>query len=272
MPNSLAKTNPMPPTPSFRDLQIYKGYVILNQDQVSIAYNFNISRPRISQIVRKVKKWLAAGGFPTDPAIRDHLAQQNLSHATKRIRLLRVIEQATHAAEVRLPSQVTTRHRYHGTTEVWRDEIRQQSPEVNLPALRLLLRAVKTLDELEAQPSASAAQPPTPAPVSEQQLLHSVFDLLCRWRSRAEAAGHFQRSADIGRLVADVLQSLLGPSLPCPLVKHDDNTLHIESQTRANLFDQVSAIETTAIDPTTDPQCTSDEALTPPAQKTSSKC
>src|SRR6185369_16625358 len=68
MSQVLSKLSPshLPPTPSRRDMQIYKGYVILNQDQTSISYNFNIGRTRISQIVSKVKRWLAAGGSPTD--------------------------------------------------------------------------------------------------------------------------------------------------------------------------------------------------------------
>src|SRR5262245_46378701 len=99
----------LPPAPSARDLEIYKGYVILQHQQVSIAHMYNITRPRIAQIVGKVRRWLAAGGSPADPAIREHLAQQKLSKATKRLRLMRIIEKATYASEVRLPSQKTVK-------------------------------------------------------------------------------------------------------------------------------------------------------------------
>ncbi|HEY2412431.1 MAG TPA: hypothetical protein VGI40_09325, partial [Pirellulaceae bacterium] len=264
--------NELPPTPTPRDLQIYKGHVILHHDQLSIAANFNISRARISQVVNKVKRWLAAGGSPTDPEIRDHLAQERLSKASQRIRLLRIIDKATYAAEVRLPSQKIIRSRYHGDSEVWRDETSILSPEVNLPALRVLLRAVKDLGEFEKHHSDDACPDvrrgsPDPA-ASEDQLLLSVYELLCRWRSRAEAAGHFQPSAHIPELIADTLRSLLGP-LASPLSV--EGTLRMPSPS-ANATPDVSPLEPARIALTTGESTTSTAALTSPHEKTSPKC
>jgi len=241
-------------------MQIYKGYVILNQDQTSISYNFNIGRTRISQIVSKVKRWLAAGGSPTDPQIRDHLAQQRLSKASQRIRLLRIIDKATYAAEAQLPSQKTTRRRFHGSTEVWREEIAVLAPDVNLPALRVLLRAVKELDEFETRHADIVQEQPSP-PLSEDQLLFTVYELLCRWRSHAEAAGHFPNSADIPQLIIDNLHSLLGP-LASPLTTTDTQSAS------ANIGDDVSPLQPALIAPTADQPTTSIDALTSPAQKT----
>lgn len=262
MSQALSKTSPnrLPPTPTRRDIQIYKGYVILNQDQTSISYNFNIGRARISQIVAKVKRWLAAGGSPTDPQIRDHLAQQRLSKASQRIRLLRIIDKATYAAEAQLRSQKTTKTRYHGSTPVWHEETAVLAPEVNLPALRLLLRAVKELDQFETRHTDMAQEKPS-QPLSEEQLLFTVYELLCRWRSRAEAAGYFQSSADIRQLIVDHLHSLLGP-LASPLTTTD------QQSASANIGDDVSATSITALSATTDQPTTSIDALTPPEQKT----
>src|SRR4051794_39782468 len=99
--------------PSPRDLEIYKRSVVFKHDQLAIAAHYDLSQPRISQILNNVRDWLAAGGNPEDPAIRDHFAQQKLTRATQKIRLLRVIDMATYAMENRLPSQVKTTHRYH---------------------------------------------------------------------------------------------------------------------------------------------------------------
>jgi hypothetical protein len=207
----------LPPAPSARDLEIYKGYVILQHHQCAIAQMYQINQSRISQIVGKVRRWLAAGGSPADPAIRDHLAQEQLAKATKRLRLMRIIEKATYASEARLESQVTTKSRYHGLSEVWREETRVKSPEVNLPALKLLLRAVKELDDLESRQEEPSPSPASPQ-LTEEQLLHSVYQLLCRWRSRAEAAGNVTASVDVPAFIADTLTTILGitfnPDLP----------------------------------------------------------
>jgi hypothetical protein len=266
MSTSLSKTNTsrLPATPSRRDLQIYKGYVILQQDQLSIAAHFDIGRTRISQIVAKVKRWLAAGGSPTDPQIRDHLAQQRLSEASQRIRLLRIIDKATYAAEARLPSQKIIKSRYHGTSEVWRDETSILAPEVNLPALRLLLRAVKDFGEFEKTHGHSAQEKPS-QPLSENQLLFTAFELLCRWRAQAEAAGHFPASADIRQLVFENLHALLGP-LASRLTTTDTRL------PSAHIGDEVSAIEHALIAPTTDQPTTSIDDANISQQKNSPQC
>src|SRR5262249_25013567 len=144
------------------------------------------------------------------------------------------------------------------------------APVVNLPALRLLLRAVKALDEFETRhtdPDARRGSPEPAAPLSDDQLLHSVYQLLCRWRSRAEAAGHFPPSAPIRHPIADNLHAPLGP-----LAKIDDGTSAIDSPTRANIPLGVSAASTTPVAAISDQPSTSNDALTSPDKKISSKC
>src|SRR5437868_3768366 len=111
-----------PPAPSRRDLEIYKCVVVLHQDRCHICMSYNLKPPRISQIIAKVRRWLAAGGAPSDPSIRDHFAQQHLSRAAQKMRLQGIIDRATYAMENQLPAQVTTKSRFQGTTEFWREE------------------------------------------------------------------------------------------------------------------------------------------------------
>src|SRR5207253_10998238 len=77
--------------------------------------------------------------------------------------------------------------RYHGSTEFWREETSVLAPEVNLPALRVLLRAVKELDQFETRHTDLVQEKPS-QPLSEDQLrseehtseLQSRGHLVCR--------------------------------------------------------------------------------------------
>src|SRR3954453_10400528 len=99
MPTSITSA---PSAPSLRDLEIYKRSIVFKHDQLAIAAHYDLGQPRISQIINNVRHWLAAGGNPEDPTIRDHFARQKLSSATQKIRLLRIIDMATYAMENRL--------------------------------------------------------------------------------------------------------------------------------------------------------------------------
>jgi hypothetical protein len=196
--------------PSERDLEIYKRRKILGQELWEIASDFQIHYSRASQIVSKVYRWLAAGGAPSDPLLRDHVARQRLSYATLKLRLQRAVELATCAMEARPSPHNTTRRRLQGPTEVWREETTRDGQPVNLPAVRLVLRTIEALRKLEEQePFADE-----PQPTSQQELLTTVFDFLCGWRARAEAGGRIGPSPDVRVLVARALNELLGTSLP----------------------------------------------------------
>jgi len=202
-------TTPSLPAPSARDLEIFNRSVVLGHNQCTIAMDYNLHQPRISRILARVRRWLAAGGSPSDPAIRDQLAQQKLAKSLQKLRLKRVIERATYAMEYQQPSEVTTKSRYHGVSEVWREETRRQQPEINMPAMRLVLRAVNALDRLDATSDHEAPSKQQNA-LSESALLQSVFDFLCRLRARAEAAGQLPPAADLPQFIAHSLHALIG--------------------------------------------------------------
>jgi hypothetical protein len=206
--------------PSDRDLEVYKRTQIEGQRQWQVAQDRGLDPSRVSQIVKQVERWLAAGGCPTDPAVREHADRQRLSRARHKLRLTRAIERAAWAMEAPPYPVTTTRRRWVGDTEVWREETTRESPSVNLPAVRLLLRATDALHKLESQSELDEPEQPTSEPYS----LPAVVDYLCRQRERAELAGWASPSSDresIRFTVADTLDALLGTNLtgtrPLPL-------------------------------------------------------
>jgi hypothetical protein len=190
--------------PSARDLEFYKLVKIKGKEQWEVAHDHQLHYSRVSQIIKRVTRWLASGGEPSDPLIRDYAARQRLSKATLKLRLARATEIASVALEFNFPVK-TTRRRFQGLTEVWRDETSREIPHVNLPALRLLLDATQALQRLEDAPSADDSQPP-----ADDEVLRLVFDLLCGLRARAEANGRLAPAQSARALVAQSLATLLG--------------------------------------------------------------
>src|SRR3954471_16385215 len=141
-------SRPRPTPPSERDLTVYKRVRIWRDPQWAVAVDLQLHYSRVSQIVKKVEQWLLAGGSPTDPEIRDHVARRRLSRADHKLRLQRAVELATAAMEAEPQPQTTTRRRTVQGTEVWREETTREPPAVNLAAVRLLVRATEALHKL----------------------------------------------------------------------------------------------------------------------------
>ena len=219
-------TQPPPPArprlspPSERDLQAYKRVKIWRDPQWAVAVEMQLHYSRVSQIVKKVEQWLLAGGSPTDPEIRDHVARRRLSRADHKLRLQRAVELATTAMEIKPEPQTTTRRRTVQGTEVWREETTRDPQPVNLAAVRLLVRATEVLHKLEEQEEHRATEEPLP----EHDLLPAVFELLCRWRMRAEADGRLPATSDATALVASALNGLLGTQLGPPVSETVETT------------------------------------------------
>jgi hypothetical protein len=100
--------------PKSRDLEIYKKVKIQLREQWEVAHDLNLHYSRVSQIVKRVGRWLAAGGSPTDPELRDYAARQRLSRATHKLRLERAVELASCAMEANPPPLRTKRRRVVG--------------------------------------------------------------------------------------------------------------------------------------------------------------
>jgi hypothetical protein len=98
-------------------------------------------------------------------------------------------------------------------SEVWREEVDRDQPAYNLSAIRLLLRVTDSLREWEGQ-GGEEKEPP-----SDQDMLQMVFEMLCRWRQRAEKEGRIGPCGDIPGCVAAALNMLLRAELPTRLSK-----------------------------------------------------
>jgi hypothetical protein len=199
----------IPRQPSERDLAIWKRVNIKRHPQYEVAVDFQLKYSRISQIVKRVGQWLAAGGDPIDPQIKDHIGRQHLAHSSHKLRLARAIELATAAMEAEPTPVTTTRKRTIHGSEIWREETTRDAPYINLNAVRLLVRATEALNKLNNQDETE----PEPCPATEQNLFPAVHSLLCRWRAEAVASGRVPPVPDIPTLTTTLLNTFLGA---CP--------------------------------------------------------
>ncbi|HEY2416196.1 MAG TPA: hypothetical protein VGI40_28405 [Pirellulaceae bacterium] len=256
--------------PTERDLYIYKLVKIQLREQWEVAYDHQIDRSRVSQIIKRVDRWLAAGGDPADPVLRDHAAQQRLDSGMLKLRLARAVELASRALEFQEPI-VTTKKRFQGSTEVWREETARDVPKISLSALRTLLDASSALQKLN-----ECQKPPTSSqPYSDDEILRVVFDLLLGLRHRAESQGHIPPNQNHRTTISQTLSTLLGPSpmnptqtnaLPTTL-NLEPGTLNSPSNTSPTAQREREAFEPNAL--TTSPQPTCSNALNKPASEVS---
>jgi hypothetical protein len=180
--------------------------------QYEVSNDFGLHYTRVSQIIKKVRRWLAAGGDTNDLDVKEHAARQNLARSTHKLRLQRAIEIASYQMETDLPTLKTTRRRLQHGNELWREETSREQSPVNLSAVRLLVRATEALSKLD-----DGKQPEIPkASLAEPDLRRAVFDLLCAWRSRAEADGCLEPTPSPTELVSSTLHQLLGPTFQLP--------------------------------------------------------
>src|SRR5262245_45014777 len=206
-----------PRPPSDRNLDIYKRAKLDGRHHWEIAQELGLDRSRVSQVVRRVTRWLAAGGDPIDPLVRDHFARQRLAQGNHKLRLHRAIQLAFDALQFRFPLE-TTKKRFQGTTEVWREEISRDVPRVSLSAIRLLLDATKSLQQLENDTDHKRLRKTvdsSDAGLDEQDLLCAVFDFLCGCRARAQAHSRLPLAdnipaENIPALISDTLTNLVG--------------------------------------------------------------
>jgi hypothetical protein len=193
--------------PSERDLEIYRLVRIRNQYQWEVAHDKGLHRTRVSQIVRRVDRWLAAGGSPIDPKFKNDLQQRRLTRALQKLRLLRALEIATDQLEFPAEPTVKTRTRFQGATEISREVTKVEVPYPRLFALQNYIAAVKALQAFERDVENDAP----PDEIAPADALPPLVQLLCRFRLEAEADGQVQSSHDAFHLVVTTLRQLLGP-------------------------------------------------------------
>src|SRR5436189_6128162 len=74
------KGRPQSLVPSQRDQEIFKRVVVDCQRQADVASDLHITPPRVSQIVNRVRRWLASGG-PGDPEALAVLERRRLDRS-----------------------------------------------------------------------------------------------------------------------------------------------------------------------------------------------
>jgi hypothetical protein len=191
----------------------------------------------------------AAGGSPTNPELKNVQAERRLARSLQKLRLLRAVRLATAALDARPEPSTKTRRRIVDGEEVWREESQANSAPVNLYALQNYVLAVKALESFDREEQLQASTEPIVPP----QTLADIFNLLCRFRCEAEAAGQVNNSGgDVYGLVVTTLNYLLGVKLN----QHRSEP----SQARAQLEQDLSALSENGPDATLDMSLPSDDA------------
>jgi hypothetical protein len=248
IPQSKIK-NPKSKIPSSRDLEIYKRVRIQRELQWEVAAELRLHYTRVSQIIKRVERWLAAGGCPSDPQLNDELARRRLAHSLQKLRLERAVEIATDVLESPEEPIVKTRRRKVAGTEVWCEETTIELPKLRHRALQQFVRTAQALHELE---SAGDARHPAELPALPA-VLPALAELLCRFRARAEATGLVPPSPDIFLLVDQTLQELLG-------VQTHHHSRHRQSSTRAQATLNLSAASNEQLATTSDNRTTCNQS------------
>lgn len=143
--------------PTDRDWLIYKQVKMFGRRQCRVACDFQLHFSRVSQIVRQVDRWLAAGGKPADPELCAFLARREQQLAIQRERLVQCLELATRALESHQSELKTIRRRYVNGKLVHYSETSRQQPTSALSIMSVLIKASAELQKLDEQLGAGSA-------------------------------------------------------------------------------------------------------------------
>jgi hypothetical protein len=143
--------------PNDRDWLIYKQVKMFGWRQSRVARDFQLHFSRISQIVRHVNRWLAAGGKPADPELCAFLARREQQLAIQRERLVQCLELATRALESHPSELKTIRRRYVNGKLVNYSETSRQQPTSALSIMSVLIKASAELQKLDEKLGAGSA-------------------------------------------------------------------------------------------------------------------
>jgi hypothetical protein len=238
--------------PSTRDLNVYKRVKIWRDLQWEVATDLKLHYSSISKIVKRVERWIAAGGDPIDAQIADFAARQRLATATARQRLTRAIELATVAMERRPEPEPVVRRRLVNGVEVWREETEKPVPNFNPSAVRTLVSATTALERLDYRSQHSTNQLRSTQACPEK-LFAAIIDFLTTCRTTAESRGHVPTTPDAHITVVATLHALLGDSFTS---RHDPCTSQLSQLSFPGSSpgtQEPTAPALSAIDSSTDP-------------------
>src|SRR5262245_28769673 len=209
---------PAPAAPSARSQQIFQRVVIHCQKQCDVAADLGVSPSRVSHIVARVRRWLAAGG-QGDPETLSHLEQQRLERSLARARHEALYELSLRAATGGASASRPARASRPRTTKPCRvgparaasagppkassptlnpeldtSNSAHSPPPINVQLLKTAQRSaieLQKLAELDPLPEPAAEKP------TDYELFSALYDLLCDRRRHAESQGYVMPSKEV---------------------------------------------------------------------------
>ncbi len=140
--------------PSARAFHIFRLAEIQGQTHKQIAELYKVSRRRISQIVERVRSWLAQHPCE-DPQIATELQAKRLGQHLEQMRLEDIIQRAREQLTYAKPTLDTVIDKADGTKTI----ICREQP-FNVQLLKTYLRAVEALGRINARPEIPLPPPP----------------------------------------------------------------------------------------------------------------
>jgi hypothetical protein len=197
--------------PSVRDREIYADHKVHGRQQKELAKEHELSKGRVSQIVKRVAAWRS--DLSPDDGELEHDQQHRLERQLARERLeelygqsLRILRDAEKPATTRRKGKRTTPQ---GEKLGWWDRTEREQPGVRLQALKTALRAAEDLSEL-----ADREPPPAPPTREKPGVTWQQLDWeLERRMAKAKYLGSEPPAHVPERVVDNLLRALAGHDL-----------------------------------------------------------
>ena len=190
------------PAPSARNQQIYLDYQTAGCRQTDLAAKYGLTQCRISQIIRRVEKWLHAT-FDFRPSTFDHSARQALERRLQHDRASAVAREAMRHFK---DQQKSITHKSGTRADKQIDETTERLLPPNLQCLKVVLQANAQLSRLDKQLAEEQSQPPK----GDNQSRKEIENWLTKRLLEAEQSGKVEPVYNPRFLVERTLSALLG--------------------------------------------------------------
>jgi hypothetical protein len=190
--------------PSERDEAIYFAHKVRCCQQKELAAEYRLSKGRVSQIVARVRDWLA--DLSARDGELDHGQRLRLERRLERERMVMLYgESLRMLQEFEQPADNSRKGTRKG--EDWSEETKRDRSPQRIQALKAALKAAESLGKI-------AERDPAPTPGRGKPLrADDLFEELIRQREEAEAAGRAPAGADAYDVAWYLLQALAGEKL-----------------------------------------------------------
>jgi hypothetical protein len=194
--------------PSQRDQEIFKRIAVGGERQTAVAAELKLTKGRISQIVGRVRRWLAEGS-PGDPELLSWRQRQRLERALALARQQAIYDEALRELARRQahPQEIVTRTETKDGEETKVVTTVRDAP-LNIQLLKTAQRAAAELERLSQREPLPDEPPPMPG---ERELEEHARYALCELRRLAEKAGRVTTGLQPAAVIVDsLLGALLG--------------------------------------------------------------